>query len=194
MKFTYLPGQTPIDPDEAAGLIPQHVTTMAQLNEVEAANIAEAVIWLQSNKSIDPLSSISLRALHQKMLSQVWKWAGDYRRSDKNIGVQWHEISRYVEEFVRDVAYQIKEKAYPPDELAARYHHRLVSIHPFPNGNGRHSRMAADILLTKVLGQPAFTWGAANLVQRGPVRDSYIAALVAANARDIKPLLQFVRS
>ena len=99
-----------------------------------------------------------------------------------------------VEELLRDVEYQVKEKAFPPDEIAARFHHKLVCIHPFPNGNGRHTRMAADILVTRVLGRPIFTWGATNLVSAGPFRDKYIAALVSATAQDIKPLLDFVRS
>ncbi len=194
MEFTYLSGQSPIDPDERAGPIPQHITTMGELNDLEAANIAEAVIWLQTVRNPDPLSSEFLRTLHQKMLGQVWRWAGQYRRSDKNIGGPWHEIPMRVEELLRDVKYQVKEKALPPDEIAVRFHHKLVCIHPFPNGNGRHTRMAADILVTRVLGRPIFTWGATNLVRAGPFRDTYIAALVSATAQDIKPLLDFVRS
>ena len=127
------------------------------------------------------------------MFSRVWKWAGTFRRSAKNIGVDAYKIPIDLRQLLDDCRYWIEHGTYEPDEIAARFHHRLVLIHPFPNGNGRHARTAADLLLV-ALGHPRFTWGRANLVNAGETRDAYIAALHGADDRDIAPLLAFVRS
>ena len=95
--------------------------------------------------------------------------------------------------FRSDVRYQIEHTSYPPDEIAVRFHHRLVAIHPFPNGNGRHARLMADLLVER-LGQPRFTWGSRSLVDASTTRQAYIAALQAADARNYAPLLVFSRS
>jgi Fic-DOC domain mobile mystery protein B len=193
MEFVWGAGQTPIDPNESAGLIPD-IATMAELNALETANIANAVGWLARARNVDPMSSAFLRLLHEKMFSNVWRWAGQYRLSDKNIGVPWAQIPTRVEDLVRDVAEQVASKSYPPDEIAARFHHRLVSIHLFPNGNGRHARMTSDILLRRVLDRPPFTWGSAGLGIGGAVRPAYIAALQEADRHDYTDLFAFVRS
>lgn len=188
------PGQTPIDPDEREGLIPD-IATREELNALEAANIAIAAAWLQRARSVDPLSTAFLKLLHKRMFSKVWKWAGKYRRSDKNLGGSWETVPMRFEELVRDVAVQVKEKSFAPDEIAVRFHHRLVfSIHPFPNGNGRHARMATDLLLTRVLGRLAFSWGSAALGPGGTARPRYIAALRQADGHDYAGLISFVRS
>lgn len=193
-EFVSEPGQTPIDPDEREGLIPD-IATRDELNALEAANIAVAVAWLRRARSANPLSTAFLKLLHKKMFSKVWKWAGKYRRSEKNLGGPWETVPLRVEELVRDVAVQVKEKFFSADEIAVRYHHRLVFfIHPFPNGNGRHARMATDLLLARVLGRPAFSWGSAALGQGGDARPRYIDALRQADGRDYAGLLSFVRS
>ena len=93
-----------------------------------------------------------------------------------------------------DTKYWIENNAYPPDEIAIRFKHRLVAIHCFPNGNGRHSRLMADIIVEKVFKQHVFSWGAANLVKGGEARAAYLAAIKQADNGSIEPLIRFARS
>lgn len=191
MKFEYAPGATPIDPDEASGLIPAHVTLQRELNEYEEANILEATEWLFARRRGDPLGEQFIHRVHRRMFDRTWKWAGKARRSDKNIGAQWFDIPVRLNQMLGDVRAQIAGKAYSPVEIAARYHHRLVSIHVFPNGNGRHARLMADLLMMDLTGRP-FEWGRGSLVATGELRARYIAALQAADAGDCRPLLAFL--
>ena len=186
-------GATPLDPDESAGLIPRHISTQAQLNEWEQANILDGVQWALRQVRRELLDEQFLRQLHQRMFGRTWHWAGQYRQSDKNIGVDHRQIQVRLRDLLEDVRTQIGYRAYGADELALRFHHRLVWIHPFANGNGRHARLAADLLVAR-LGQPAFTWGGASLVAAGDVRQAYLAALRSADGRDLDPLLRFARS
>lgn len=191
MKFEYAPGATPIDADEAAGLIPSHLTLQYELNEYEEANILQAMDWLLGRRRGDPLDQRFIHAVHRRMFDQTWKWAGQARRTDKNIGVRWYEVPLRLSQMLGDVRVQVEYKAYSPVEIAARYHHRLVSIHVFPNGNGRHARLMADLLLTDLTGQ-RFEWGREALTTTGEARARYIAALRAADAGDCQPLLAFL--
>jgi Fic-DOC domain mobile mystery protein B len=193
IRLEYAPGATPIDPDEAAGLIPVHLTLQRELNEYEEANILEATDWLSARRRGDPLDEHFIQIVHARMFNQTWKWAGQPRRSDKNIGVSWVEIATHLRQMLGDVGAQIEYRAYPPLEIAARYHHRLVAIHLFPNGNGRHARLMADLLLTDLVGHH-FEWGRGSLVEASEIRARYIAALKAADTGDIRPLLAFLRS
>jgi Fic-DOC domain mobile mystery protein B len=189
------PGNTPISPDEIEGLIP-NLATRAELNEWERENIILAERWCFSQrvlKSFNPASEADLRELHRQMFGKTWKWAGTYRKTEKTIGLPVVQINNAIAAFLGDADYWIKEKAFEPDEIAVRFHHRLVHIHPFPNGNGRHSRLIADVLVVQ-LGMPRFPWGRANLQSAGEVRDRYIAAIKKADDGDIKPLLEFARS
>lgn len=188
----HAPGATPLDPDEAGGLIPSHISTQAQLNEWEEANILEARRWVFARRRRDVLTEEFARELHRRMFDKTWKWAGDFRRSGKNIGVDSRQISTRLRDLLDDARYWIEHRTYPIDEIAARFHHRLVSIHPFANGNGRHARLMADVLLVQA-DAPPFTWGSKTLVT-GAERETYIAVLHAADAGDIKPLLRFSRS
>lgn len=183
---------TALSPDERVQLIPTYITNRAQLNEAEQANIADADLWAFQRRR-DVLDEAFLRTLHKRMLNGVWKWAGTFRQTERNIGIQPHRIATDLRQLLDDVRYWLEHKTYSPDEIAVRFHHRLVSIHPFPNGNGRHARLAADLLLTQ-LGQGRFSWGSANLVAVDEVRTRYVAALRAADAHDIGPLLAFARS
>lgn len=192
MKFEYAPGATPIDPDEAAGLIPAHLTLQRELNEYEETNILEATEWLFTRRRGDPLEEPFILAVHRRMFNQTWKWAGRPRRSDKNIGVTWTEIPSRLRLVLGDVRAQIEHRAYPTMEIAARYHHRLVAIHVFPNGNGRHARLMADLLLTE-LADRRFEWGRGSLVAANELRADYIAALQAADKGDFQPLLAFLQ-
>ena len=191
MRFEYAPGATPINPDEARGLIPAHLTLQRELNEYEEANILEATEWLFGRNRGDPLDDQFVRTVHRRMFSHTWQWAGEARRSDKNIGVPWLEIPVRLHQMLGDVRTQIEYKAYSPVEIAARYHHRLVSIHVFPNGNGRHARLMADLLLMHLKGH-RFEWGRGSLPAAGELRARYIAALQAADGGDCRPLLEFL--
>jgi Fic-DOC domain mobile mystery protein B len=193
MRFEYAPGATPIDPDEAKGLIPAHLTLQRELNEYEESNILEATAWLFARRRGDPLDERFIHVVHGRMFNQTWKWAGKSRRTDKNIGVSWFEIPVRLRQMLGDVRTQIEHQAYSPVEIAARYHHRLVAIHVFPNGNGRHARLMADLLLTE-LARQRFEWGRGSLVAANELRARYIAALQAADAGHCQPLLTFLES
>jgi Fic-DOC domain mobile mystery protein B len=183
---------TPITPEERNGLIPTHVTLRHELNELEQQNILEADQWAFGRKR-NIVDEAFLRGLHRRMFNHVWRWAGAYRTSERNIGIESYRIQTEMRQLLDDVRYWVDHNTYPPDELAVRVHHRLVSIHPFPNGNGRWSRMAGDLLVVK-LGGSRFTWGSANLQAVSDMRKAYIAALQAADAHDIAPLMAFARS
>jgi Fic-DOC domain mobile mystery protein B len=183
---------TPLTPAERKDLIPTHVTLRSELNELEQKNIAAAVRWAFSRRR-DVTRDSTLKGLHHRMFNQVWRWAGKYRDTERNLGVKPHLIEIELRNALDDAKYWIKHRSYPEDEIAIRFHHRLVSVHPFPNGNGRWSRLAADILITQLDGK-RFTWGAADLRAAGLARDSYIAALKVADNHELGPLIAFARS
>lgn len=193
MKFIYPPGATPIDGDEAEALIPRHITLQSELNEWEQANILEAEKWSFGQRHGDILSIEFIKKLHLKMFDETWKWAGRFRKTLKNIGVVPHEISQELLKFCADAEVQIDEEVYSFDEIAARLHHRLVWIHPFPNGNGRHARIFTDIFLVYNQRQ-RFTWGREDLANHSETRKKYIEALREADKHNFDPLLEFVRS
>lgn len=184
---------TPLTDEEREQLIPAYITLRHELNEAEQINIGEALRWATARKKRDVLEQNFLRQLHKRMFGDVWRWAGQYRTSARNIGVDAYRITMDVHQVIDDACYWIEHKTYPPDEIAVRFSHRLVAIHPFPNGNGRISRLIGD-LLAQQLEQEPFTWGRANLVDAGETRARYIEALRAADNHDIKPLLLFARS
>jgi Fic-DOC domain mobile mystery protein B len=183
---------TPLSAEEREGLAPSYITLRGELNEAEQANILEADAWAFSRKR-DVLDEKFLNMLHQRMYGNVWRWAGQYRTSQKNIGVEYYRIPADLRALLDDCRYWVRHNTYPPDEIAARFHHRLVTIHCYPNGNGRHARTAADLLLV-AMGRDRFSWGSANLVDAGVTRAAYVAALRAADNHDYGPLLAFVRS
>jgi Fic-DOC domain mobile mystery protein B len=184
-------GNTPLSREELADLIP-NLATKEELNEWERENILPAREWAVGDRTsaVDMACDEYVRKLHGKMFDQTWKWAGEYRHTEKNIGIPFHEIRESLVVLFGDVRYWIENKTYSPDEIAVRFHHRLVLIHPFPNGNGRHARLIADVLAMK-LGRPAFTWGSANIVEQGEARNKYLEAIRAADNGDIQPLLKF---
>ena len=184
---------TELSPEEREGLIPSYITLRAELNDAEQSNINKGINWAERRRSKDVLDEAFLRELHERMYGNVWSWAGTYRKTGKNIGVDAYRIGTDLNQLLEDVRFQIDNDSYPPDEIAARFHHRLVQIHCFPNGNGRHARVATDLLLEQLERAP-FSWGDADLVDEGEVRSRYIAALQAADHHDYGPLLAFVRS
>ncbi|MGA7949739.1 MAG: mobile mystery protein B [Thiobacillaceae bacterium] len=183
---------TPLTLEEREGLVPSYITLRRELNEAEQANILEAEEWAFARKR-DMLSEQFLKTLHKRMFGRVWRWAGEFRLTERNLGVAPHRIAIDLRKSLDDCRFWIENGTYPADEIAARFHHRLVWIHPFPNGNGRHARLATDLLLAG-LGQPRFSWGRVNLVDASETRRAYVAALRAADGHDIGPLLEFVRS
>lgn len=193
VKFEYPPGATPLDPDAAAGLMPSHISTQGQLNEWEFQNVAAGRAWALARKRKESLTADFARELHRRMFGKTWKWAGKFRKKETNPGIDPTNIPVELKKLFDDVAYQLKHKSMPLDEIAARFHHRLTRIHPFPNGNGRHARLMTDVLLRENGAEP-FDWGDSDLVASGEVRDRYIAALRAADGRDYSPLQDFVRS
>jgi Fic-DOC domain mobile mystery protein B len=187
-------GATPLDPDESAGLVPGHIATREQLDEWEADNILAGERWAAraaGRRAI--LDDAFVRELHRRMFDRTWKWAGTYRATEKNLGVAPERIAVELRKLLEDTKARLSGKVAPLDEIAARFHYRLVSIHPFANGNGRHARLMTDLLLA-ANGAAPFTWGQGNLVHAGEVRERYLAALRAADARDFAPLIAFVRS
>jgi Fic-DOC domain mobile mystery protein B len=183
---------TPLTPEEMRDLIPAHIAYRSELNEAEQENIARAQEWALGPRRRDLLSEKFAGALHRRMLGDVWRWAGRFRTSQRNMGIDYWLIPTELRKLLDDTKAWIEFKTYPADEIAVRFHHRLVLIHPFPNGNGRHARLMADLLIMR-LGGERFSWGRESLRDPGIARQQYIAALRAADNHDIAPLLAFAR-
>lgn len=193
MKLDYPFGATPLDLDEISALIPPHISTQAQLNGWEQANILSAEAWAFSKKHSNLISLDFCKKLHHKMFDQTWHWAGHWRRSNKNIGVDWLHIPMQLKNLCDDVLFQLKHQSFSLEEIATRFHHRLVAIHPFSNGNGRHARLMTDLFL-KSHDLERFSWGAKNIVEISKTRKDYIHALRLADRHDYQALLEFVYS
>lgn len=193
----YPDGATPLDPNEVEGLIPDYITTQGELNSLERENILEASNWAHGRQHADILNATFALDLHKRMFSRVWGWAGAQRTSNKNLGVSWEQISTELAQLFGDAKYWIENNTDGWDVIGARFHHRLVSIHAFVNGNGRHARIMTDILLSSGR-QEAFSWGMRTfggaLEVEGALRQEYISALKKADLGDYDGLLRFVRS
>ena len=194
MDLKYPTGATPLDPDETAGLLLSHITTREELNHWEQMNIGEAEEWAFNRKHKDLLSQSFICRLHKKMFGSIWAWAGQFRKSMKNLGVQPWQIALEVNQLCQDTSEWIKSATYEPDEICIRFHHKLVWIHPFANGNGRHARLIADLLSKQIFNNEPFTWGRTDLMGPGKSRASYITALQAADQQDYSLLQKFARS
>lgn len=195
MKQEEIDGATPLTEEEREGLILSHITTRAELNVFESMNVLSANEWLKRRRRREILTVDFICLLHKKMFGDAWKWAGQFRTTDKNIGIPKHMIRTELHKLLEDCKVWIESGTYMPDEIAIRLHHRLVAIHPFPNGNGRHARKVADLLAIE-LKRPPFTWGGGgSLGSSGQVRNAYIDALREAdNNYDYTALLAFARS
>lgn len=196
MKITYVLGATLIDEDERHALIPRHIQIQTELNAFENLNIAQALPWAAKQKNI--LNVNFLKKLHKKMFEQTWKWAGQFRKTKKNIGIEAYRIESELYQLCGDVEYQISNNSFAVDAIAIRFHHRLVFIHPFVNGNGRHARLACDLLIQR-LGGSAFSWGCKtynhyNMSSLNDMRRAYIAALKKADIGDYDQLIYFARN
>lgn len=193
-NFQYSTGATPLEPEELEELKIGHITTREELNRFEQDNINDALQWLKGRRKSDVLTEKFIKTLHEKMFGKAWRWGGTFRRSGKNIGVDWVQIPVQLHTLLQDARYWIDHKTYPEDEIAVRFHHKLVRIHLFPNGNGRHARLMTDILLKDILKQKPFTWDVKNIDTEDKVRDLYLKALRAADRGDYSKLLDFVRA
>ncbi len=196
LELQYEDGQTLLDDEEREGILIPTITTRGELDELEQYNIEEAMLWSVSRRFKPDLvfTEKFIQTVHRQMYGLIWDWAGQFRKTNKNIGVDKWQIAAELKYLLDDASFWHTHKTYLPDEAAVRFKHRLVSIHCFPNGNGRHSRLMADIIISKLYQQPVFSWGAAGLTRKGEARSVYLAALKVADAGDIQPLLQFARS
>lgn len=194
-QFDNPPGVTPLEQEELEGLKIRSITTRGELDRWEQENIGFAMEWLEKRRNkTEILNEEFVKKLHTQMFNKVWTWAGSFRKTNKNIGVDKFKIQIELRPLLEDIQYWIEKKIYEPDEIVTRFHHRLVAIHCFSNGNGRHARLIADALLTDVFMLKPFTWGNGDLTSKGDVRKKYIAALRSADQHDYKPLIKFVRS
>jgi len=196
VKLTYANGQTPISEEEFEELLIKTISTRAQLDEFEQMNIEIAVEWtMKQNFNVDKVLSIEfIKEVHKRMFNKVWGWAGSFRNSNKNIGVDKNYIYPELQKLIDDVKFWIEHKTFSNDEIAVRFKHRLVKIHPFPNGNGRHSRLCADILVSHIFNTPVFSWGKHYSETIADTRKRYIDAIHSADNNDINPLVEFARS
>jgi len=195
MEFHYAPGATPLDPDEAAGLVPTHITTQGDLNAWEQINIVQGDRWAVRQKKRELLDEGFIRDLHRQMFDKTWQWAGTFRKTNKNIGVDSTQVAVKLRNLLDNTKYQIENHVFDADETAVRFHHQLVWIHAFPNGNGRHARLMADLFAMR-LDRPRLTWGGgeASITTVGALRDQYLAALRAADQGQFGDLIAFARS
>ena len=195
LELNYENGQTPISEEEKEGLLIKTISTKGELDEFEQKNNEDAVAWTFKRKfKLDEiLTEKFICDVHKRMFNDVWGWAGKFRKTNKNIGVDKFKIAIELRDLFDDCRYWIRNKTYPEDEIAVRFKHRIVKIHPFPNGNGRHSRLCGDILISHFFKRPVFTWGSANLAQKSENREKYIKAVKIADQDNIEPLLEFAR-
>jgi Fic-DOC domain mobile mystery protein B len=195
LKLSYEPGQTPLDESEMDGLKIRSITTQEELNQLEQANIEKALVWILSKKrnKEEILSENFIKTLHKKMYSDVWKWAGEYRKTDKNIGVKWFQIAYELKILLDDTHFWINNSTFDLYEIALRFKHRLVSIHCFANGNGRHSRVMADLLTEQAFDLKPLQWNRHNLIKANEHRKNYINALQKADNGDYTSLISFAK-
>jgi Fic-DOC domain mobile mystery protein B len=196
LEFDYKNGQTPLEEEEKEGLKIKSITTQGELDEFEQLNIEKAVEWtihikLKSEKI---LTEKFIKDLHKRMYGDVWKWAGKFRMTEKNIGIPWIQIGVELKVLLDDTKYWIENKTFSPEEIAIRFKHRIVSIHCFPNGNGRHSRMMADIIMESIFGNELFSWHQSNMVKASEIRNQYIKALREADYGNVTPLIEFAKN
>lgn len=196
LELQYADGQTPLDEEEKEGLKIKSITTQGELDEFEQLNIETAVEWtIHSNLKLKRiLTEKFIKDLHKKMYGDIWIRAGEFRKSDKNIGIKWTQIGLELKNLLDDTNYWIDNKTFSSEEISIRFKHRIVTIHCFPNGNGRHSRMMADIISESIFGKEIFSWHKSNMVKANKIRKKYVDALKEADNGNIKPLIEFAKN
>jgi Fic-DOC domain mobile mystery protein B len=196
LEINYLDGQTPLSEEELNGLKILSISTREELDEFEQFNIEKAIQWTFGKKiqAKDLLSEKYIKDLHKRMFGEIWKWAGSFRTSEKNLGIKSYLIPVQLKQLLDDVMYWYENQIYSPDEVAVRFKHQLVSIHCFANGNGRHSRLMADLIMEKLYKEPFLTWGGSSLVKSNEKRKEYINAIKLADHQDLSQLIMFAKS
>lgn len=196
MISDYETSQTPLEDDEKEGLLISSVTTREEFDQIEQLHIEKTIVWLVHKKlSKDRiLSEEFIKFLHKKMFGEIWSWGGTFRKTDKNLGINWTRIEVELKKLLDDTGYWIEQQVYEPDEIAIRFKHKLVKIHCFPNGNGRHSRLMADVIIEKIYGEQVFSWNQSRLIRSDVIRREYIQAIHKADQGIIEPLIKFARS
>lgn len=196
LNLVYEDGQTPLDEEEKEGLLIKTIIAKNELDEFEQLNIEKAIEWtIHTNlKKNRILSEKFIKDLHKKMFGGVWNWAGEFRKSEKNIGVNWTQISIELKNLIDDTHYWIENKTFSPEEISIRFKHRMVAIHCFSNGNGRHSRLMADIIMEFIFKKEIFTWHKSNMVKADETRKKYIETLRKADNGNIEPLMEFANN
>jgi len=196
LDFEYQDGQTPLNEEEKEGLLISSITTHGELNEHEQLNIEKAIEWIIQSKltSEKILTEKFIKNIHKKMLGKVWSWAGKFRKTEKNIGIECTKIGVELKYLLDDAKFWIKNKTYTPDDIAIRFKHRLVNIHCFSNGNGRHSRIMADIIIESIFNQKLFTWHSSNMGKANKTRKKYIETVRDADKGNINSLIDFARN
>ena len=196
LNIEYIDGQTPLNEEEQNGLLIPSITTREELDEFEQLNIEKAIQWTFGKKwkAEQLFTEKFVKDLHKRMYGEVWKWAGAFRESEKNLGIKSYLIPTELKVLLDDAIFWVQNDTYSPDELAIRFKHRLVSIHCFSNGNGRHSRLMADLIMEKLFNATFFSWGSSNLVKATETRKAYIKAVKMADKQDLQPLIVFAKS
>jgi len=195
LELVYQDGQTPLSEEEKDGLLIKTITTHGELDEHEQLNIEKAIQWTIKSKLKKEkiLTEEFIKELHKKMLGNVWSWAGEFRTAEKSIGVKWINIRMDLRILIDDTKFWIENKTFPDEEIAIRFKHRLVNIHCFANGNGRHSRIMADIIMETVFGKEPFSWNNSNMVKPDETRKKYLHAIREGDKGNIQPLIEFAK-
>ncbi|HXQ81690.1 MAG TPA: mobile mystery protein B [Opitutaceae bacterium] len=189
-------GSGPIAPKEAALLLPS-LSTRAQLDEIERLRINAARVWAMRGAVLrrgDLLTEAFVRDLHRRMFGGIWRGAGRYRTNEGGKGWEARRIPGGVRMFLDDAEGWIRFSTYPVHEAAVRLHHRLRSIQPWSNGNGRHARLLADIVVASQ-GEEPLTWGSRSDPAGSPRAGArYLDAIRAADSGGMERLVDFARS
>jgi len=195
ITLDYIDGQTPLDEEEKNGLKLKSITTQGELDQFEQLNIEKAIEWIISThlKPERIVSEKFVKQLHKKMYGDVWQWAGNFRETNKNIGIHWTQIDITLRTLLDDTRYWIEHMTFLPEEISIRFKHRLVAIHCFPNGNERHSRVMADTIMESIFNKAPFSWNKSNMVKADETRKQYIEALKKADNGHINPLVEFAK-
>ena len=183
---------------DTSGLLLEHLSTTTARNAAETEAISRAydkyVFRARRKKQgTEWLTDDFIRRVHADMLGTIWEWAGKYRQTKFNLGVDPHLIREQIKLFTEDFLYwNGTESTMSVIEIAARIQHRLTNIHPFTNGNGRHARLITDIFLhSRKL--PIPQWPQIQLMAQGnEIGEQYITAMKKADNGDINDLIQFI--
>jgi len=196
LNLEYTESQTPLEEDEKEGLLIKTITTRGELDQLEQFHIEKTIVWLihKNFKKDRILSEDFILQLHRRMFDKIWSWAGTFRKSDTNLGIEWTQIRLELRKLLDDTSYWISNRVYGDDEIAIRFKHKLVKIHCFPNGNGRHSRLMADVIIEKIFGGEVFSWKQSSPIESDKIRKEYIQAIHQVDQGLIEPLIQFARS